>query len=91
MEANMTERDWSAWLRILDANSGEIFFDCEHCGTGDYGWNRINGGESGAHFATAEELFAEASWVMRTYKTTLMVEGYLKDEFLAWYHADSED
>ena len=86
----MTERDWSAWFDIIDPNSGEVFFSCEHCGTGDYGWNRTDSGLT-THYATDEDLFNAASWVWRERAGHAEIRGFLAGDFLAWYNCDFED
>jgi phage terminase large subunit-like protein len=77
----MTERDWSCWLRIFDKNSGEIFFDAEHCG-GGAGWEWwARTSTNHFHSDTDAEMFGAARWVMLDHPTCAVVEGYMKPEF----------
>jgi hypothetical protein len=88
-EANVA--DWRAWLRILDPNTGEIFFDCEHCGTGDYGWNWFAGSSVNSfHSRNDAELFNSASWVIRDHPYADVV-GFMAEDFIEWWNKKSKD
>ena len=83
--------DLSAWLRILDPNSGEIFFDCAHCGTGDYGWDWFASSSVNTfHASTDNELFRAASWVMRDHPHADVI-GFMGEDFLEWWNEPAED
>ena len=78
------ERHWSAWLRIIDPDSGEMFFDCEHVG-GDGGWNWFaSSSVNSFHSSTDDELFNAASWVYREHPSADVI-GFLADDFLEWW------
>jgi len=75
------ERYWNAWLTIT-SEGGITVFECEHCGTGDYGWNWF-AGAAGDHVVTNADLFIVAECVMDEYPEA-HISGYLANDFIKW-------
>jgi hypothetical protein len=78
---------WDAWLKITNEKE-ETIFDCVHNGC-TWFWDWTSGKSKGA-CANKEELFIEASWVMRSAKSFAAVRGFYAEEFLEWYTEEDE-
>ena len=70
----------NAWLTIT-ARDGTIIFECEHCGTGDYGWDfTARGWFTDGHAGNISDLFFFARRAMDNYPDA-NIAGYLANDF----------
>jgi hypothetical protein len=70
----------NAWLTIV--SNGVTVFEVEHCGTGDWGWNRTDS-DFTTHYANDAELFASALIVVNAHPDT-EIFGVLANRFTEW-------